>query len=127
MRIAVAGGIGTVGRRVVECAREVGHEVVVLSSSHGVDVRGRDGLAEALTGVGAVIDATKPDTIEQVPATKFFTDVAGALQCTGARLPASHRIAEVSARPCPLIVAKLSRADRQSTANPWDGSPARDR
>jgi nucleoside-diphosphate-sugar epimerase len=40
MRIAVAGGTGTVGRHVVAHAQNAGHDVVVLSRSRGVDVRG---------------------------------------------------------------------------------------
>jgi hypothetical protein len=39
MRIAVAGGTGTVGRHVVALAEEAGHEVIVLSPSHGVDAQ----------------------------------------------------------------------------------------
>jgi uncharacterized protein YbjT (DUF2867 family) len=85
MRIAVAGGTGTVGRHVAEQARERGHEVVVLSRSHGVDVRSGQGLAEALEGTDVVIDTAHPDTIEQGPAAEFFTEVAGVLQraCAG--------------------------------------------
>src|SRR5262245_22524966 len=90
MRIAVAGGTGTVGRHVVARAREAGHEVVVLSRSLGVDVARGTGLDEALTGVGAVIDVANPDTIERDRAARFFTDVAGALQRAGARAGVRH-------------------------------------
>ena len=37
MRIAVAGGKGTVGKYVVGSACQAGHEVVVISRSAGVD------------------------------------------------------------------------------------------
>src|SRR5215472_11244678 len=84
MRIAVAGGTGTVGgRHVVAHAQNAGHDVMVLSRSRGVDVRRGEGLADALNGADAVIDVTHPDTIEQGAATEFWTDVAGALQRTG--------------------------------------------
>jgi hypothetical protein len=57
---------------------------VALSRSRGVDVRSGEGLVDALNGADAVIDVTHPDTIEQGAATEFWTDVAGALQRTGA-------------------------------------------
>lgn len=67
MRIAVAGGTGTVGHHVVAHAKQAGHEVAVLSRSHGVDVRSGLGLADALKGADVVIDVTHPDSIEQRP------------------------------------------------------------
>lgn len=90
MRIAVAGGTGTVGHHVVEQAQEAGHEVVVLSRSRGVDLRTGQGLARALDGTDVVIDTANPDTIEQGPATEFFTDVASALQHAGAEQGVRH-------------------------------------
>ena len=91
MRIAVAGGTGTVGRYVVDSARKAGHEVVVLSRSRGVDVAaGGPDLDQALADVDAVIDVTQPDTIEREAASRFFTEVAGALQRAGARAGVRH-------------------------------------
>jgi uncharacterized protein YbjT (DUF2867 family) len=90
MRIAVAGGTGTVGRHVVAQAQKAGHEVVVLSRSRDMDVHSGDGLADALKGAGAVIDVTHPDTIEQGPATEFWTEVAAALQRTGTEQGVGH-------------------------------------
>jgi uncharacterized protein YbjT (DUF2867 family) len=60
MRIAIVGGTGTVG---AEAARELerrGHEVRVLSRharAHPVDLRDGTGLAAALDGVDAVVNA----------------------------------------------------------------------
>jgi uncharacterized protein YbjT (DUF2867 family) len=60
MRIAIAGGTGTVG---AEAARELerrGHEVRVLSRrapEHPVDLRDGSGLTAALEGVDVVVDA----------------------------------------------------------------------
>ena len=65
MRIAVAGGTGTVGHHVVAHAQQAGHQAVALSRSRGVDLRSGEGLAGALNGADAVIDVTHPDTIEQ--------------------------------------------------------------
>lgn len=56
MRIAIAGGTGTVGRHAADAARERGHEVIVLTRSNGVDLVSGVGLEDALRGVDAVID-----------------------------------------------------------------------
>ena len=50
MKIAVAGGTGTVGRHVVSVARDRGHQVVSLSRADGVDLVTGRGLDEALRG-----------------------------------------------------------------------------
>ncbi|MFJ4172425.1 SDR family oxidoreductase [Microbacterium sp. NPDC089696] len=73
MRIAVAGGTGVVGRHVVGAAERTGHDVVVLARSRGVDVLTGEGLAAALSGVDAVIDAANSGTtLSARKATRFF-------------------------------------------------------
>ncbi len=84
MRIAVAGGTGTVGRYVVEAADAREHEVVVLSRSSGVDLVTGAGLAAALDGVEVVVDVTNIETVNRAKATDFFTAVALHLQDGGA-------------------------------------------
>jgi uncharacterized protein YbjT (DUF2867 family) len=90
MRIAVAGGTGTVGHHVVTLAQQAGHDVAVLSRSRGVDVRSGQGVAGALKGAEVLIDVTNPDTIAQGPAAEFWTDVAGVLQSNGANQGVEH-------------------------------------
>ena len=92
MRIAVAGGTGVVGRYVVQAAKDAGHEVVVLARSEGVDTRTGEGLAQALDGVEAVIDATNAGTTEEAPATGFFTASAANLQRVGAEQGVRHLV-----------------------------------
>ncbi|MEU1971271.1 NAD(P)H-binding protein [Microbacterium sp. NPDC019599] len=58
MRIAVAGGTGQAGAAAVVAARDRGHDVVVLARSAGVDLVRGSGVAAALDGVDAVIDAS---------------------------------------------------------------------
>ncbi|MDK1473485.1 NAD(P)H-binding protein [Streptomyces sp. 549] len=61
MRIAIAGGTGTLGRRVAAELGARGHEVRVLSRSapeYRVDLTTGAGLDEALLGVDAVVDAS---------------------------------------------------------------------
>lgn len=48
MRIAVAGGTGTVGHPLVEELRRAGHEPVVLARSTGIDLRVSEGLVAAI-------------------------------------------------------------------------------
>jgi uncharacterized protein YbjT (DUF2867 family) len=61
VRIAVAGGTGTLGRAVAEELRGRGHEVRVLSrhaAQYRVDLTTGEGLAEALAGCAVVVDAS---------------------------------------------------------------------
>jgi uncharacterized protein YbjT (DUF2867 family) len=84
MRIAVAGATGRVGRHVVDLLELAGHEVVAMSRSSGVDVVTGAGLADALVGVEAIVDAASGPEGQRA-ATTFFTTAAGNLQKTGSR------------------------------------------
>ncbi|WP_431807476.1 SDR family oxidoreductase [Microbacterium paraoxydans] len=75
MRIAVAGGTGRIGRLVVEEARRRGHDAVSLSRGEGVDLTTGEGLAGALTGVDAVIDASNPPVGDAADAERVFRAV----------------------------------------------------
>lgn len=79
MKIAIAGGTGVVGQPTVEAVRNAGHEAVVLSRSHGVDLVGGKGLAAALEGVDAVIDTANVSTLKAETAIEFFTSATGNL------------------------------------------------
>jgi uncharacterized protein YbjT (DUF2867 family) len=84
MRIAVAGGTGTVGSYVIEAAQARGHEVTVPSRSHGVELRSGSGLQAALDGVQVIVDVTNPGSTDRPAATAFFTEIAAQLQAAGA-------------------------------------------
>lgn len=79
MRIAVAGGTGTVGTHVVDVLRERGHQPVVLSRSQGIDVRTGSELATALAGVDAVIDVLSTSTQKAEESRAFFGAATRAL------------------------------------------------
>ena len=72
MKIAVAGGTGTVGRHVTELVGRGGHESVVLTRSTGLDLRTGTGLVDALAGVDAVIDVVGIATLSAAASSRFF-------------------------------------------------------
>lgn len=84
-RIAVAGATGRVGRHVVDVLEARGHEVVPIARSRGVDVITGEGLADALAGVEAVVDAATGPSADQAAATEFFTTASRNLQEAGTR------------------------------------------
>lgn len=75
MKIAVAGGTGTVGRHVVEALRAAGHAPLVLSRSTGTDLLTGEGLAASLHGVAAVVDVSATTTTSSTESVRFFGTV----------------------------------------------------
>lgn len=84
-KIAVAGATGRVGHHAVAVLTERGHDVVPISRATGVDVITKDGLAGALDGVHAIIDAATGPSAEEAAATAFFTAAVRNLQEEGER------------------------------------------
>ena len=82
-KIAVAGATGRVGRHVVNVLRASGHDVVAMSRSGGVDVTTGDGLAAALDGAQAIVNAATGPSPDQQAATEFFTAAARNLHQAG--------------------------------------------
>jgi uncharacterized protein YbjT (DUF2867 family) len=72
MKIAVAGGTGTVGRHVVDVLHERGHDAVVLARSSGVDVLTGEGLRGALAGTDGVVDVLSLSTQKADESRAFF-------------------------------------------------------
>ncbi|MEU8275010.1 SDR family oxidoreductase [Microbispora bryophytorum] len=64
MKIAVIGGTGLIGSRVVDILNTRGHEAVPHSTSTGVDLLSGRGLPEALAGADVVVNLTKPRTFD---------------------------------------------------------------
>ena len=93
MRIAVAGGTGTVGRLVVEAVRERGHEAVVLTRSSGVDLMGGEGLAAALDGADAVVDVTSTRSTSAAASARFFATVTRHLLAAERAAGVGHHVA----------------------------------
>jgi uncharacterized protein YbjT (DUF2867 family) len=93
MRIAVAGGTGTVGRHVVEIAKERGHHVVSLSRSEGVDLVNGRGLDQALQGTETVIDVSGIQTTSTKKAVDFFTNATQNLLAAEKKAGVRHHVA----------------------------------
>ncbi|HEY3529411.1 MAG TPA: NAD(P)H-binding protein [Nocardioides sp.] len=83
--VAVAGGTGLAGARVVDELRGQGDEVVVLSRGAGIDVFTGHRLDAALEGVDAVVDCTSTRARDAEVARRFFGTVASNLQTAAAR------------------------------------------
>ena len=83
-RIAVAGGTGMVGTKVVSALQERGHEVVALARSAGVDLVAGTGLTPVLAGVEQIIDVTSTQSRNGRECADFFGSVARHLQEAGA-------------------------------------------
>ena len=72
MRIAVAGATGRIGRLTVAALDKAGHQSVPLSRATGVDAYTGGGLADALRGVDALIDAMNNPAQDEAEIVDFF-------------------------------------------------------
>lgn len=90
MRIAVAGGIGTVGRFVASRLEHSGHDVVVLSRSRGVDVVTGSGLD--LTGVDCVVDVLNVSTLSASTSRRFFGSTTRTLLAAARSAGVGHHL-----------------------------------
>lgn len=72
MKIVVLGGSGLVGSKLVDRLALRGFEVVAASRRTGVDALTGKGLAEALEGAHAVVDATNAPVFEDPEVAAFF-------------------------------------------------------
>jgi uncharacterized protein YbjT (DUF2867 family) len=90
--IAVAGGTGVAGKRVVEAAEDAGHDVVVIARSRGVDLVTGRGVDAALDGVDAVVDVTNVRTTREAVARPFFEAASRTLLAAEARAGVGHHL-----------------------------------
>jgi uncharacterized protein YbjT (DUF2867 family) len=72
MKIAVIGGTGLIGSKLVKKLREHGQEVIAASPSSGVNTLTGEGLADALKGASVVVDVTNSPSWEDAAVLKFF-------------------------------------------------------
>jgi uncharacterized protein YbjT (DUF2867 family) len=93
VKIAVAGGTGTVGRQVVAVAQERGHDVRVLSRSNDVDLMTGAGLNGALVGVQSVVDTANLSTTSGKASVAFFQHTTRVLLAAEQRAGVGHHVA----------------------------------
>jgi uncharacterized protein YbjT (DUF2867 family) len=93
MRIAVMGGTGLIGARVVERLRAAGHDPVDASRATGVNTYTAEGLPEALDGAEVVIDVTNSGYFNEREALEFFTGSTLNLLTYGRAAGVRHHIA----------------------------------
>jgi uncharacterized protein YbjT (DUF2867 family) len=71
-KIAIIGGTGLIGRKLVNNLRHRGHDVIAASPSSGVNSFTGEGLREALTGAQVVVDVSNAPSWEDNAAMEFF-------------------------------------------------------
>ena len=72
MKILVIGGTGLTGRLVTKKLAKLGHQVIIGSPSHGVDIMTGEGLSQALENTEIVIDLSNSSSPEEENAINFF-------------------------------------------------------
>lgn len=75
MKIAVIGGTGLIGSKVVKDLNAAGHKAVPHSHSTGVDVITGKGLEEAVTGADVVVNLTNSPTFDDASRAFFQTSM----------------------------------------------------
>jgi uncharacterized protein YbjT (DUF2867 family) len=93
MKVAVAGGTGKTGRKVVDHLRNQGHRPVILARAHGVDLLQNTGLDAALDGVEAIIDVTDFATMNATKARASFGAATTNLLAAAERAGVRHHVA----------------------------------
>ncbi|WP_152351873.1 SDR family oxidoreductase [Brachybacterium subflavum] len=93
MKIVVAGATGTLGRHVIQALHEAGCEPVPLSRSTGTDLVTGVGLADALRGASAVIDASATSSTSTSASVEFFTAVTENLLAAEREAGVPHHVA----------------------------------
>ena len=91
MRIAVAGGTGTVGRLLVEELKRR-HQPVVIARSKGVDLGEAEGLATVLEGVDALVDVTNVHAANPTAAEEAFGTVTRNLLTAAHQVGVAHHV-----------------------------------
>jgi uncharacterized protein YbjT (DUF2867 family) len=92
MRIAIAGATGNIGALTVIALERVGHEVVRISRSEGLDLSTGDGLDDALAGVETVIDATNIPATDRDEAVARFGTATRNLLAAEERAGVGHHV-----------------------------------
>ncbi|HLK49243.1 MAG TPA: SDR family oxidoreductase [Bryobacteraceae bacterium] len=93
MKIAVIGGTGLIGSKLVQKLGQHGHEAIAAAPSSGVNSITGEGLANALKGASAVVDVTNSPSWEDAAVLQFFETSTRNLLAAGATASVGHFIA----------------------------------
>src|SRR6202521_6449592 len=93
MKIAVIGGTGLIGSKVVEKLGAQGHQAVPASPNSGVNTVTGEGLAEVLKGASVVVDVSNSPSWEDAAVLKFFETSTRNLLTYEAAAGVGHHVA----------------------------------
>src|SRR5437899_8688383 len=93
MEIAVIGGTGLIGSKLVTKLREHGHEAVAASPNSGVNTLTGEGLAEVLKSASVVVDVSNSPSWEDAAVLNFFTTSTRNLLTYEAAARVGHHVA----------------------------------
>jgi uncharacterized protein YbjT (DUF2867 family) len=92
MRIAVAGATGRIGQLTIAAVEAAGHQTVPISRGAGVDAYTGHGLAAAVDGADAVIDATSTGSQDRAEIVDFFGTITGNLLAAEEKAGVGHHV-----------------------------------
>src|SRR5690349_7920272 len=93
MKIAVIGGSGRIGKKLVRNLRQKGFNVLEVSPAFGVDTVTGVGLAQALAGAEIVIDVSNSRSLDGASALRFFETSGHNLLAAGRAAGVRHHVA----------------------------------
>jgi uncharacterized protein YbjT (DUF2867 family) len=93
MRIVVIGGSGLIGSRLVARLAAQGDDAVAASPDTGVDTLTGEGLAEVLTGAGAVVDVSNSPSMADEDVLHFFRTSTETLMAAERAAGVGHHVA----------------------------------
>ncbi|MER6503987.1 SDR family oxidoreductase [Streptomyces sp. NPDC001455] len=93
MKIAVIGGTGLIGSKLVAKLNEHGHEAVPAAPSTGVNTLTGEGLAEVLKGASVVVDVSNSPSFEDDAVMTFFRTSTTNLLRAEANAGVTHHVA----------------------------------
>src|SRR5215813_9733005 len=93
MKLAVIGGSGLIGSRVVAKLREHRHEAVAASLDTGVNTLTGQGLADVIQGASVIVDVSNSPSFEETAAMNFFATSTRNLLKFAAAARVTHYVA----------------------------------
>jgi uncharacterized protein YbjT (DUF2867 family) len=93
MKIVIIGGAGLIGTKLTSKLRQKGHEVIPASPRTGVNTITGEGLDQALSGAGIVVDVANSPSFEDRAVLKFFETSGRNLLAAEASAGVRHHVA----------------------------------